>query len=96
MGARQTQGRTPRVPQQTPSRPAVFKVLEVVHELVRSGRQATQRDVYYKVRHPEVCRARPQLAAPFAPVAPPASSSRPHPTLVPPAAGRHCPVPQRH
>lgn len=27
----------------------VFKVLEVVHELLRGGRRATQRDLYYKV-----------------------------------------------
>jgi hypothetical protein len=31
------------------SPPAVFKVLGAVHELLRSGRQATQRDLYYKV-----------------------------------------------
>jgi hypothetical protein len=28
---------------------AVFKVLDVIHELLSSGRQATQRDAYYKV-----------------------------------------------
>jgi hypothetical protein len=28
---------------------AVFKVLDVVHELLTSGKQATQRDIYYKV-----------------------------------------------
>lgn len=28
---------------------AVFRLLDVVHELLTSGRQATQRDIYYKV-----------------------------------------------
>ncbi|GAX73646.1 hypothetical protein CEUSTIGMA_g1097.t1 [Chlamydomonas eustigma] len=30
----------------------MFRVLEVVHELLRSGRQATQRDIYYKLSGP--------------------------------------------
>ena len=28
---------------------AAFKIMEVSHELIRTGRQATQRDIYYKV-----------------------------------------------
>ena len=48
-------GLSPTTPMYVPPPPSctasVFRVLEVVHELVRTGRQATQRDVYYKVRH---------------------------------------------
>ncbi len=34
---------------------SVFCVLEVAHELVRTGRQATQRDVYYKASQEDSC-----------------------------------------
>ncbi|KAL0022978.1 hypothetical protein WJX79_000837 [Trebouxia sp. C0005] len=32
----------------------IFKVLEVVHELLRTGKQATQRDLYYRLLHPPI------------------------------------------
>lgn len=32
----------------------VFLVLQAVHELLRNGRTATQRDLYYKLQHPPV------------------------------------------
>ncbi len=30
----------------------MFKVLEVVHSLLKSGKQATQRDLYYQLLNP--------------------------------------------
>ncbi|DBA85877.1 TPA: hypothetical protein ACH3X1_005427 [Trebouxia sp. C0004] len=32
----------------------IFKVLEVVHQLLRTGKQATQRDLYYRLLHPPI------------------------------------------
>ena len=32
----------------------IYKVLEIAHELVRSGRTATQRDIYYRLKCEEV------------------------------------------
>ena len=32
----------------------IFKILEVVYELLQCGRQATQRDLYYRLLYPPV------------------------------------------
>jgi DNA topoisomerase VI subunit A len=32
----------------------VFLVLQAIHELLRNGRTATQRDLYYKLQRPPV------------------------------------------
>lgn len=34
----------------------LYKILEVAHELVRSGRTATQREIYYRLKCPDVFR----------------------------------------
>lgn len=32
----------------------IFKILEIVHELLQSNRQATQRDLYYRLLYPPI------------------------------------------